>query len=152
MTKFKNLFALNDLLGIRGVVSMWFMAFTTSFVVLLVDDTQGVSRNFCGISQLLCCTNLVALGHAVANNISWSKASFYTLHFDTFATWLAFAYFGGDAVLGQHPIGVWNWVQIIFTVLNSVAGIAGLYVVGGDPVGFNQYLKQYNKVDGETTV
>jgi len=94
MNNFEKVFAFPDKLGLLGCLGMWLSFFTTSFVVLLVDDTQGPARDFCAVSQLLCCTNLCALGWATVNNASWSKASFFTINFDTFGTWLAFAYFG----------------------------------------------------------
>jgi len=141
MDKFKMLFSLTDKMGMTGMLYMWFSFFTTSFVVLLADDTQGPARDFCAVSQLLCCTNLAAMGYAVANNVSWSKANFLTMNFDTFGTWLAFAYFGGNAVLGSSTLGVWNSVQVAGTALNSLNGLAGLYLVSKDYKGFENYLK-----------
>ena len=141
MDKFKMLFSLTDKMGMTGMLYMWFSFFTTSFVVLLVDEAQGPARDFCAVSQLLCCTNLAAMGYAVANNVSWSKANFLTMNFDTFGTWLAFAYFGGNAVLGSSTLGVWNSIQVAGTVLNSLNGLAGLYLVSKDYKGFENYLE-----------
>ena len=112
-----------------GLLAMWLSFFTSSFVVLLVDDTQGPARDFCVVSQLLCCTNVASMGYAVANNVSWSKANFLTMNFDTFGTLLAFAYFGGSDVLGSTPLGVWNYVQVVGTGLNTLFGLASLYMV-----------------------
>lgn len=140
MNKFEKLFLLPDVLGMLGMTGMWFSFFTCSFVVLLTDDTQGPARDFCAASQILCCTNLASIGYSIANDVSWSKSSFLTLNFDTFGTWLAFAYFGGGDVLGTSPIGVWNTIQVGGTVLNSLVGLATLYVVGKDHEGFGEYL------------
>ena len=140
MGHFENVFSLTDKLGMKGLLGMWFSFFTTSFVVLLVDDAQGAARDFCMVSQLLCCTNLVSMGYAVTNNMSWSKANFLTMNFDTFGTWLAFAYFGGNDVLGTTTLGVWNSVQVVGTVLNTVNGVAALYLVATDYRGFKDYL------------
>ena len=142
MSKFENLFAMTDKLGMSGILTMWLSFFTGSFAVLLSDTTQGPARDFCMVSQLLCCTNLVALGYSIANNVSWSKTNFLTMNFDTFGTWLAFAYFGGDAVLGTNPLGVWNGIQVGGTALNTLFGLASLYMVARDYKGFSKYLKK----------
>ncbi len=140
MPSFQALFQLPDKLGTVGCLAMWLTFFSTSFGVLLADDTVGPQRDFCAASQLLCCTNLASLGYAAAKNQRWSVASFYTMNFDTFGTWLAFAYYGGaDAVLGSSTLGVWNTVQIVGTALNTVAGVAGLFFAAKDPAGFKAY-------------
>ena len=140
MGKFENLFAMTDKMGMNGMLTLWFSFFTTSFAVLLSDETVGPQRDFCMLSQLLCCTNLAALGYSVAHDVSWSKANFYTMNFDTFGTLLAFAYFGGTDVLGSNTLGVWNSVQFAGTLMNALFGVSSLYMVGNDPRGFNEYL------------
>ena len=140
MGKYENLFGMNEKFGMVGFLSMWLSFFTTSFVVLLVDDTQGPVRDFCAASQLLCCTNLVSMGWAITNNVSWSKASFLTLHFDTFGTLVALAYYGGDSVMNSSTLGVWNTVQVVGTVMNAVFAVASLYTVARDHKGFVNYL------------
>ena len=140
MNKFQNLFLMMDKFGMRGMMAMWFSFFTTGFVVLLTDDQVGPLRDFTAVSQLVCCTNLAAFGHSVANNVSLQKSTFYTLNFDTFATLLAFAYFGGGDLLNSTPLGVWNYIQFVFTVMNAAWGVATLYVVNSDYAGFQKYL------------
>jgi hypothetical protein len=140
MNKFQNLFLMMDKFGMRGMMAMWFSFFTTGFVVLLTDDQVGPLRDFTAVSQLVCCTNLAAMGHSVANNVSLQKSTFYTFNFDTFATLLAFAYFGGGNLLNSTPLGVWNYIQFVFTVMNAAWGAAALYVVNSDYAGFQQYL------------
>jgi len=141
MGKFSNLFAMTDTMGIRGMLTMWFSFFTTGFVVLLVDDQTGPLRDFAMVSQLVCCSNMATMGYSVANDVSWSKTSFYTLHFDTFATLLAFAYFGGDNLLNSTPLGVWNYVQLVGTAMNALFAVSALYMVGGDYKGYRKYLE-----------
>jgi len=140
MGKFENLFAMSDSMGMRGMLTMWFSFFTTGFVVLLADDQQGPLRDFTMVSQLVCCTNVAAFGYSVAHKVSWSRASFYTLHFDTFATLLAFAYYGGGDLLDSSPLGVWNTVQLVGTAMNAAFAVAALYMVAGDHGGFVEYL------------
>ena len=141
MSKFQNLFAMTDSMGTRGMMTMWFSFFTTSLVVLLADDQVGPLRDFTMVSQLACCTNLAAMGHSVVNNMSMSKTNFYTLNFDTFATLLAFAYFGGGDLLNSSTLGVWNTVQLVGTVMNALFGVTALYMVDKDYNGFREYLE-----------
>jgi len=141
MNKFQHIFLIVDKLGMTGMLTMWFSFFTTGFVVLLTDDQVGPLRDFSMVSQLVCCTNLGAMGYSVANNVSLKKTIFYTMNFDTFATLLAFAYFGGGDLLNSTPLGVWNWVQFVFTVINAAWGAAALYTLAGDHEGFVEYLE-----------
>jgi len=141
MTKFENLFGPIKQMGSRGFLFLWLIFFTISFVVLLVDDTQGPARDFCVVSQLLCCSNLVSMGWAISNNIDWTKAHFYTLHLDTFGTLIAFAYFGGFDVIEGPELSVWNGVQMVGTAINALIGVIGLFAVAGDYDGFEKYIK-----------
>ena len=63
------------------------------------------------------------------------------MNFDTFATLLAFAYFGGGDLLNSSPLGVWNWIQFVFTVMNAAWGAATLYTVARDYKGFAKHLE-----------
>ena len=141
MGRFQNLFTMTDSMGMRGMLTMWLSFFTTTFVVLLADDQAGPLRDFTMVSQLACCTNLASMGYSVVNNVSMSKTSFYTLHFDTFATLLAFAYFGGGDLLNSTPLGVWNYVQLVGTAMNALFGVSALYLVESDYDGVQKYLE-----------
>ena len=152
MGKFQNLFAMTDTMGMRGMLTMWLSFFTTTFAVLLADDQTGPLRDFTMVSQLACCTNIIAMGYSVANNVSMSKTSFYALHFDTFATLLAFAYFGGGDLLNSTPLGVWNYVQLVGTSMNALFGVSALYMVAGDYDGFCAYLGGNPAVEDGTAV
>ena len=151
MDKFQNLFLMVDKLGMVGMLGLWFSFFTTGFVVLLTDDQTGPLRDFSMVSQLVCCTNLAAMGYSVAHNVSLKKSFFYTMNFDTFATLLAFAYFGGGSLLNSTTLGVWNYVQFVFTVANGVWGAATLYVVAKDHKGYTKHLSDSSS-DGATVL
>ena len=140
MSHFKHLFLMMDKLGLRGMLAMWLSFFTTGFVVLLTDDQVGPLRDFTMVSQLVCCTNLAAMGYSAANDVSLAKTTFLTLNFDTFATLFAFAYFGGGDLLNSTPLGVWNNVQLVFTAMNAAWGIAAFYAVSSDYAGWVKYL------------
>ena len=148
MDKFQNLFLMVDKLGMTGMLTLWFTFFTTSFVVLLTDNQVGPLRDFSMVSQLVCCTNLAAMGYSVAHNVSLKKTFFYTMNFDTIATLTAFAYFGGGDLLNSTTLGVWNWVQVVFTVMNAVWGTAALYTVARDHEGFVKHLGDQDQEGG----
>jgi len=140
MGKFEQLFGLQDKLGNLGFFILWYCSFITSFIILLVDDTTGATRDFLVGSQLVCCLNLAALGYAITNNIPWSKASFLTISVDMFITWTLFAYFGGADVFSKTPIGIWNVVQIVFSVAFTIPTIGGIILIANDYEGYEKYL------------
>ena len=140
MGKFEQLFSIQDKLGNLGFFILWYFFFITSFVILLVDDSTGATRDFLVGSQLVCCLNLAALGYAITNNISWSKASFLTISVDMFVTWTLFAYFGGTDVFSKTPIGVWNIVQIVLSAVFTIPTMGGIILIANDYEGYEKYL------------
>jgi hypothetical protein len=140
MGKFEQLFSLQDKLGNLGFFLLWCCFLITSFIILLVDDSTGAPRDFLVGSQLVCCLNLAALGYAITNNISWSKASFLTISVDMFVTWTLFAYFGGADVFNKTPIGVWNVVQIVFSAAFTIPTIGAIILISRDYEGYEKYL------------
>ena len=56
---FDKIFGPLDKMGYIGFMAMWFSFFFVSFGVMLGDSTTGPLRDFCAVSQLLCCSNLV---------------------------------------------------------------------------------------------
>ena len=137
---FKTLFGKMDEVGVIGFMPMWFIFFFTSFGVMLADDSVGAPRNFCAVSQLICCSNLCAMGYAVTNNVALSKANLLTGPLDFFVTWTALAYFGGAAVFSSTPIGIFNYIQVPIMALMTIPTVFGLVAVAKDPEGYQQYL------------
>ena len=141
---FDKIFGPVDKMGYTGFIIMWFCFFFTSFGVMLGDSTTGPARDFCAVSQMICCTNLVAFGYAITNNIPWSKASMLTCALDMCVTWTALAYFGGN-VFGTSAIGIFNYIQVPMMAIMTIPTLLGLIVVARDPEGFRQYLENGNQ-------
>ncbi len=140
MDKFNTLFSMSDKAGPFGFLMMWLSFFLISFVTLLADHQTGPIRDYCAASQLVCTTNLVVLGYAVANNVKWSKVSLLTCGFDMFATWLALAYY--REVFDSSILGVWNVISTIFMGVFTVVYLASVITVARDHAGFRKYLEE----------
>ena len=77
---FKTLFGKMDDGGVFSFMPVWFAFFLTSFGVMLGDSSVGAPRNFCAVSQIICCTNLCAMAYSITNNVPLSKANLLTAH------------------------------------------------------------------------
>jgi hypothetical protein len=137
---FVNLFGQMDKAGAKGFLFIWFSFFMTSFGVMLGDNSVGAPRNFCVVSQMICCTNLVSIGYAITNKVPLSKASQLTGALDMFVTWTSFAYFGGTAVFSSTPIGLWNWVQVPLMAVMTIPTVVGFLAIAFNEDGYQAYL------------
>tara|TARA_A100001015_G_C14747760_1_gene616270 strand:- start:153 stop:650 length:498 start_codon:yes stop_codon:yes gene_type:complete len=142
---FVNLFGQMDKVGAKGFLFMWFSFFFTSFGVMLADNTVGSPRNFCAVSQMICCTNLVSIGYAITNKVPLSKASQWTSGLDMFVTWTSFAYFGGTAVFSTTPIGIWNWIQVPLMAVMTIPTVVGFFAIAFNEDGYQEYLNKEDK-------
>ena len=146
---FVNLFGQMDKMGAKGFLFMWFSFFITSFGVMLADNSVGAPRNFCAVSQMICCTNLVSIGYAITNKIALSKASQWTGGLDMFVTWTSFAYFGGTDVFSSTPIGVWNWIQVPLMAVMTIPTVVGFLAIAFNEDGYQKYLNKNKKNNEE---
>jgi hypothetical protein len=146
----KTLFKMEDrVLKQTRLYALWTSIFISNCAVLLSDDTQGASRDFNawanGISVLYC-------GMSSANNIfgnglpSTMLLTVGPIH--QYAFWHLFAYYGGDAVLGQHPIGVMNWVTCFIVGLFSVDMIVKTWYITAYPTEYAHYVQSGVDVGG----
>ena len=149
---FETLFGKMDRAGVLSFMPMWFAFFFTSFGVMLGDDSLGAPRNFCAVSQIVCCSNLVAMGYAVTNNVALSKANQLTGPLDFFVTWTSLAYFGGSAVFSTTPIGIFNYIQVPIMAFMTVPTLIGLVAIARDPKGYQQYLQTLDNEDTNVNV
>ncbi len=116
---FRALFGKMDDVGVIGLLPIWLSFFFTSFGVMLGDDSVGAPRNFCAVSQIICCANLCTMAYSVTNNVPLSKANVLTFLLDMMVTWTAFAYFGGSDVFSSSAIGIFNYIQVPNTSFND---------------------------------
>jgi hypothetical protein len=152
MVEAKTLFTVEDrLMKLPGLYAMWTVVFVSNFLALLSDDTQGVSRDFNvwanGLSVLYC-------GLASANNIygngmpSTMLLTVGPIH--QYSFWHLFAYYGGADVLGNHPIGVMNWVGCILVGLFTVDMIVKTWYLTLDPTRYHKYVQQVKDSETQT--
>jgi hypothetical protein len=141
---FKTLFEKMDNSGVYGFMPIWFAFFLTSFGVMLGDSSVGAPRNFCAVSQIICCTNLCAMAYSITNNVPLSKANLLTGPLDMMVTWTAFAYFGGLSVFSTSPIGIFNYVQVPIMAIMTIPTLVGLVAIAKNPAGYQQYLEERN--------
>ena len=138
---FKLIFGMYDKMSYTGFMVMWSSFFFTSLGVMLADNSVGAPRNFCAVSQIICCTNLVSVGYGITNRKKLSEISMLTSGLDMFVTWTSLAYFGGSAVFSTTPIGIWNYVQVPIMGLMTVNSVAGLLACALNMDGYEEYLR-----------
>ena len=131
------------LLKLPGLYAMWTVIFVSNFVALLSDDTQGVSRDFNVWANGL---SVIYAGIAGANNIFGTGLPSTVLvtagPVHQYAFWHLFAYYGGSDVLGEHPVGVMNWVNCLVVGLFTVDMIIKTWFVSVVPQRYRDYVRE----------
>lgn len=138
----KTLFMMEDrILGQCGLYTMWTMLYISNLIVLFVDDTIGPSRDFNiianGLSVLYCgasCANMI-YGNKLPSTMMLTIGPIHQYIF-----WLLFAYYGGDAVLGSHPIGVYNWVTLFIVGLFTLDMVVKSWYLSIHPSRYIKYM------------
>ena len=136
----KTLFKMEDKIFKQpGLYAMWTSLYIANLVILFVDDTTGPSRDFNiitnGLSVLYCglsCANVI-YGNKLPSTMLLIGGPIHQYLF-----WMIFAYFGGKPVLGDHPIGVFNWLSLFVVGMFTLDMIVKTWVVSINP---NDYLK-----------
>lgn len=140
----QKLFYLEDkIMKLPGLYLMWTILFVANFVSLLVDDTQGVSRDFNVWSNAI---SVIYGSLASVNNIFGNKMPSSMLLIagpvHQYLHWLLFAYFGGSDVLGSHPVGVMNWISLFVVGIFSIDMIIKTWVIAICPNYYTDYVKK----------
>ena len=140
----QKLFYLEDkIMRLPGLYLMWTILFVANFVSLLVDDTQGVSRDFNIWSNAI---SVIYGSLASVNNIFGNKMPSSMLLIagpvHQYLHWLLFAYFGGSDVLGSHAVGVMNWISLFVVGLFSIDMIIKTWVIAIYPNYYTDYVRQ----------
>ena len=138
----KTLFLMEDtFLGQCGLYAMWTTLYITNLIVLCEDDTKGPSRDFNvianGLSVLYCGVsgaNMI-FGNKLPSSMMLTVGPIHQYLF-----WLLFAYYGGDAVLGTHPIGVYNWVTLFVVGMFTVDMVIKTWFLSLDPTKYREYM------------
>lgn len=154
MVETKTLFMLEDrVLKLQGLYTLWTAIFVSNFVVLLSDDTQGASRDFNvwanGFSiiypGLACLNNIVGTG--LPSTILVTAGPLHQ-----YAFWHLFAYYGGDDVLGSHPVGVMNWLNCIVVGIFTIDMILKTWFVTVVPERYRKYVTEQRDSDGAAEI
>jgi len=140
----QKLFYLEDkIMKLPGLYLMWTILFVANFVSLLVDDTQGVSRDFNIWSNAI---SVIYGSLASVNNIFGNKMPSSMLLIagpvHQYLHWLLFAYFGGSDVLGSHAVGVMNWISLFVVGIFSIDMIIKTWVIAIYPNYYTNYVRQ----------
>ena len=138
-----SLFYLEDkLMKYPGLYAMWTCLFISNFVILLEDNTRDLSRDFNIWANVL---SVLYCGFASYNNIygnglpSTMLVTIGPIH--QYAYWLLFAYFGPNNILGDHPIGVINWVSSILVGCFTLDMIFKTWYLTLYPDSYRNYVK-----------
>lgn len=142
----QKLFYLEDkIMKLPGLYLMWTILFVANFVSLLVDNTQGVSRDFNIWANAI---SVIYSSLASVNNIFGNKMPSSMLliagPIHQYLHWLLFAYFGGSDVLGSHAVGVMNWISLFVVGIFSIDMIIKTWVISIYPNYYTDYVKREN--------
>jgi fumarate reductase subunit C len=140
---FDVLFGVPKQMGEIGMMTMWFSFYLVSVLCMLLDDTQGNTRDFMAASQAACCINLCTMSWAIVNGANLVKASLYTVNTDFGLTVLAWSYFEGD-VFGSNAMGVFNYFHVIMAVMFFINNLIGLVAITRDRQGWVEFLGEEN--------
>ena len=143
MTKFDILFGMPQKMGEIGMIAMWSSFYIITIFCMLVDDTQGNTRDFMAASQAACCINLCTMSWAVVTGANMVKTALYTVNTDFGLTVLAWAYFEGD-VFGSNAIGVFNYFHLIMAAMFFINNMIGLVAISRNRQGWNEFLGEAN--------
>lgn len=140
----QKLFYLEDkLMKLPGLYLMWTILFVANFVSLLVDDTQGVIRNFNiftnAVSVIYC--SIASVNNIYGNQLP-SSILLIAGPVHQYLHWLLFAYFGGSDVLSSSAIGVMNWISLFVVGIFSIDMIIKTWILSINPDYYTNYLKQ----------
>lgn len=150
----ETLFALEDnIFKLPGLYSIWSCLFISNFVVLLTDSTVGACRDFNvwanGLSVLYC--GFASINTIYGNGMpSTMLVTIGPIH--QYAYWLLFAYYKPDEVLGDHPLGVMNWVHTIVVGLFTLDMMVKTWYITLYPDTYKQYLNKSAQTVPQTEI
>ena len=142
-----TLFALEDrIFKLPGLYTLWTCLFISNVVVLLTDSTVGACRDFNVWTNAL---SVLYCGFASLNTIYGNgKPSTMLLTvgpIHQYAYWLLFAYYKPDKILGDHPIGIINWLFTVVVGCFTLDMIFKTWYITLYPDTYKQYLKESSK-------
>ena len=140
-----NLYFVDNKLGYRFGQMMWLSFYIPSFVVLLCDDTTGDSRNFLTSVSLLSCASLLYYTVHRWLNTPASTPGMHAQTCELYARWILAAHFGISNVVGSHPIGVMNWVQLVLMGVFSLSKLPASFYTLFDYESYSAYETRHKE-------
>ena len=123
-----QLHCFDNLTGYKYGQFLWLSFWVPSFLVLLIDDTQGPGRMFLTGATMLSSGTLLYY-----NTFRWvdepaSTPGMFGLTAEVLARWVLAAHCGVSNIVGTTPIGAWNTFQLVAMTLFGVSHLtASIY-------------------------
>ena len=124
MPVINQLHCFDNLMGYKYGQFMWLSFWVPSFLVLLVDDTQGPGRMFLTGATMLSSGSLLYYNTFRWVNEPASTPGMFSLTAEVFARWVLAAHCGVSQIVGTNPIGAWNWLQLVAMTMFGLSHLA----------------------------
>jgi len=154
MIKTETLYQLEDkYMKDPGLYLLWLSFFISYFVIFLVDDTQGPSRDYAFVQEIL---SLIYLFMSTVNRLygnglpSTFLMSAGVVH--QYGSWITFAYYGGDDVVGRHPLGVMNYINLVILGLFTIDTLIKSWYIIFYSSEYQKYANSFLKEGGTNVV
>ena len=139
-----NFFKLEDqLLKSVGLYTLWTLLFIINLIILLVDDTRGMARDFNIISSILSTIYPAAasLNTIYGNNLpSTQLMSTGPIH--QYSFWMLLCYYQPQNVMTNTEIGYMNGVYTVVVALFSLDMIFKTWQLAINPQPYLSYIKE----------
>jgi hypothetical protein len=125
MSVVENLHSFDNLLGYRWGYLFWLSMFTSNFVVLCADDTQGVGRDYLSNTMLMSCLSLVYYHMCRHRDIPASTPAMHVAGTEGLARYALAANYGfSNIVAGTNAIAYLNYVMLAMSGMFAVSKVA----------------------------
>ena len=124
MSVINKLHYFDNTIGYKYGQFLWLSFWIPSFLVLLIDDTQGHGRFFLTGATIMSSGTLLYY-----NTFRWvdepaSTPGMFGLTAEMLARWILVAHCGISNIIGTSPIGAWNTFQLVAMSLFGVSHLA----------------------------
>ena len=107
-----KIFAFDNTLGYRFGALMWLTFYIPSLVVLLVDTTKGVARDYLAMGSLLSVLSFLVYTYYFFEGRPASTPSQVAITSEALARWVLAAYYVPADIVDSSSIGVMNGILL----------------------------------------
>lgn len=107
-----KIFAFDNTLGYRFGALMWLTFYIPSLVVLLVDTTKGVARDYLAMGSLLSVLSFLVYTYYFFEGRPASTPSQVAITSESLARWVLAAYYVPADIVDSSSIGVMNGILL----------------------------------------